>query len=216
MTTDSTIPAGWTLASMEVSETVEQADKTKKRVKLGTVKVPTPTLAALGITAEVEQDEDTKQPAKDDYGLPVYKGAMHDIIQTALRSTFFIIARNRLQKASIQLQDGKSFPTTFEEAAASSGGQTGEHLKAFAEAANAFAAHVAAMGKTAQVVALWKKLYRDPDAMTSQSATNKEKGLQYLSGFAEGLEPDMLARYTPSMTRFNEACQREGVDPNDM
>lgn len=207
---------GFMLAKMEVSQTIEVKGGKNYRKKIGDVLVPVPTMAALGITdAALAMNEETKQPEKDDYGLPVYVNPEHDITQSALRGAFFVVARNRLVSGTVQIQDGKKFPASWAEAAESAE-RSGEHLKALAEAAVSFAAYIQSLGKNEVAVARWKKFFRDSDAMGSQADAMKQKGKEYLAEFVKTLEPSQYERYGKAIINFDSACDTEEVKLEDM
>lgn len=199
----------WILATMEVSRTETVAGK-NTRVKVGEVKVPVATLAAFGITAAL----DTETPVGDD-GIPCYADSKHNFAQDAIRAAHFVIARNRLIPNTTDLQQGKSFPANFEELAQRAESGNAEALKIRHEAVAAFAAFIASQGKSQQVVDTWKKLFRDAASMAVQSDAMKEKAKVYLSGFAESLSPEHIARYGSAILAAEEACKQAAPTMDD-
>lgn len=212
--TKAALAAGWILSTLEVSmneEYTEAGKKKTKRVSLGKIEVPMPTLAAYEIKAEqaFETDDDgkvTEKLAYNENGIPIYADAKYDFLQSSIRAAIYIHARNRLISNTKELQPGKSFISSFEDMA-TLGDRDGTHLKNRAACIASFGGFIANQGKTPQVVDTWKRLMRDPQSMASQQEGMKAKAQQYIEAFIATLKPEEMDAYGNTITAMDEASQ---------
>lgn len=207
------LPEGWILSQMEVSKNEKGADGNAKRVSLGKVAVPMPTLAAYGITAEQEQEDG--KPALNENGIPVYKLPELDFLQSSIRAAIYITARNRLISNTMDLQPGKAFLASFADMA-TLGDRDGTHLVNRAACINSFAGFIANQGKPANIVDNWKRLMRDPASMASQVQGIKDKMQGYLGEFIKTLSAEELEKYMPTITAADDASKATAPSVEEM
>lgn len=216
MTTE--IAKGWAVASIEVSKTEKLPDGSAKRVSLGKVKMPFPTMAAISALL-AEPEALTVIPfdgkAEDNDGIPTYANDAVNWVQSAIIGKVSIKMRNSLVPESVEIQAGKELPLNFEQLLEAAE-RTGEALKIKAEAVTAFAGYIAGLGKAPNVVETWKRLFRQPEAMASQTDTMKQKMLGYLTGFTGTLTPENMQRYMRALTAAEDSAKGESIAESDM
>lgn len=127
------------IIALAVSEMVDG-----KRVELGKVSVPTPSLKDIGLDYEPEKTLET--------GELVYADDTAQYIYSALLNKTLTKCRNKLVPKSIELKDGAEFDKTVAElvAPALGGGGNPEATKAVADLKAAFRSFLAEQGLSAQ------------------------------------------------------------------
>lgn len=163
------------------SMNVSKSGTDKKKVVLGVVAVPFPTLKDLGLNVEpVKTAED---------GTPEYETDILNFIQTAILERTKGIARNKLVSGTIQLKDGTAIATTLADLATPSvAGGNGEALKALTTLKRGFKAFVASIGIGEKGQAVLCQLFGSPNGISIQSPAIKGKLATRVEAFADWLE----------------------------
>ena len=212
--TEKALGAGFVTLAVEISETVEQKDGKGKRVSLGVINPPCPTLISFGINAAYASEE----PTHTEEGVPIYADKVSNWLMSCIRSKIIADARNCLVPKTLEMKPDAAFDCTLEDIVTRAG-RDGDALKAMHEGAAAFAGHVAAKGKSPEVVAQWKKLFRDKTFMASQADPLKALARTYLSEFIDSLSkdnPELLARYSNAITAADEAATSKAISLDQM
>lgn len=211
--TDAKLATGWNVAKIEVSKTEGTGDN-KKRVSVGHIKMPYASLLAIkqAVNEATIDAEATANEKENPEGIAIYThadSAVADVanwVQSAILGKIRIKATNSLINGTNELQNGKSFATSFEELLEPAE-RGGEYLKLKAEVVTAFAASVKEQGKSDKVVDQWKTLFRFPDVMAQQPAKYKAKMQEYLNAFAGSLSKENLERYGKFLLAVEDACK---------
>ena len=167
-------------------------------VKQGEIEVFYPLLSELGLNVE---------PTKaDEEGFPIYSDEKVQYVFDAVLAAVKAQARNRLVSGTATLKPGLSIATTVEELL-ESGGNKGDALAAVREFLAAFKAWLPKTGKSEKVQAAVYELARNKASVALQSDDKKAKFAVYLSGFAEILTPEQVARFQRPLLALSEACE---------
>jgi hypothetical protein len=151
-----------------------------KRVLVGTVQVPVPTLADIGVT--------------DDGSL------VAAWVAKAIRASALSDARNKLVSGSATLKAGCKIATTLDELAAPAE-NSGEALKEIAAFKRAFADYLQTTGISAKAQAFLAGLAASPKAVSLQPPAIAEKLAERLDGYLEatGEQTATVDRYIASL-----------------
>ena len=178
---------------MEVSKKENNA-----YVKQGEIEIFYPLLSELGIDVEPTKD--------DEEGFPIYSDEKVQYVFDAVLAAVKAQARNRLVSGTATLKPGLTIASTVEELL-ESGGNKGDALAAVREFLAAFKAWLPKTGKSEKVQAAVYELARNKASVALQSDDKKEKFAVYLSGFAETLNAEQVARFSRPLLALNEACE---------
>lgn len=154
-----------------------------KRVPVGEVEVPVPSLADFGLEVEVKgQDED---------GVPTYATNELNWLQNAIKNATLANARNKLVPKSTELRPGAAIPSTLQELSEPSlGGGNPEVLKQIAATKAMFKEYVGGLGKSAKVTALLIEAFGSVKALGMQPANVRERIAAYVEEFVEWAESE--------------------------
>lgn len=166
--------------------------------KVGEITVYYPLLSELGLSVE---------PAKNDEdGFPIYSDEKVQYVFDAVLAAVKAQARNRLVSGTAALKPGLTIASTVEELL-ESGGNKGDALAAVREFLAAFKAWLPKTGKSEKVQSAVYELARNKASVALQSDDKKAKFAVYLSGFAETLDAEQVARFSRPLLALNEACE---------
>lgn len=154
-----------------------------KRVPVGEVEVPVPSLSDFGLdAAPTGQDED---------GVPTYNTNELNWLQNAIKNATLANARNKLVPKSTELRPGAAIPSTLEELSEPSlGGGNPEVLKQIAATKALFKEYVNGLGKSAKVTALLIEAFGSVKALGMQPANVRERIAAYVEEFVEWAESE--------------------------
>ena len=167
-------------------------------VKQGDIEIFYPLLSELGI--------DIAPTKNDEEGFPIYSDEKVQYVFDAVLAAVKAQARNRLVSGTATLKPGLSIASTVEELL-ESGGNKGDALAAVREFLAAFKAWLPKTGKSEKVQAAVYELARNKASVALQSDDKKAKFAVYLSGFAETLTAEQVARFSRPLLALNEACE---------
>ena len=167
-------------------------------VKQGDIEIFYPLLSELGI--------DIAPTKNDEEGFPIYSDEKVQYVFDAVLAAVKAQARNRLVSGTATLKPGLSIASTVEELL-ESGGNKGDALAAVREFLAAFKAWLPKTGKSEKVQAAVYELARNKASVALQSDDKKQKFSVYLSGFAETLTAEQVARFSRPLLALNEACE---------
>ena len=166
--------------------------------KVGEITVYYPLLSELGLSVE---------PAKtDEEGFPIYSDEKVQYVFDAVLAAVKAQARNRLVSGTATLKPGLTIASTVEELL-ESGGNKGDALAAVREFLAAFKAWLPKTGKSEKVQAAVYELARNKASVALQSDNKKARFAVYLSGFAETLNAEQVARFSRPLLALNEATE---------
>ena len=166
--------------------------------KVGEITVYYPLLSELGLDVD---------PAKNDEdGFPIYSDDKVQYVFDAVLAAVKAQARNRLVSGTATLKPGLTIASTVEELL-ESGGNKGDALAAVREFLAAFKAWLPKTGKSEKVQSAVYELARNKASVALQSDDKKAKFAVYLSGFAETLNAEQVARFSRPLLALNEACE---------
>ena len=167
-------------------------------VKQGDIEIFYPLLSELGVIVE---------PTKyDEEGFPIYSDEKVQYVFDAVLAAVKAQARNRLVSGTATLKPGLTIASTVEELL-ESGGNKGDALAAVREFLAAFKAWLPKTSKSEKVQAAVYELARNKASVALQSDDKKQKFAVYLSGFAETLTAEQVARFSRPLLALNEACE---------
>ena len=167
-------------------------------VKQGEITVFYPLLSELGLDVEpTKNDED---------GFPIYSDEKVQYVFDAVLAAVKAQARNRLVSGTATLKPGLTIASTVEELL-ESGGNKGDALAAVREFLAAFKAWLPKTGKSEKVQSAVYELARNKASVALQSDDKKAKFSVYLSGFAETLNAEQVARFSRPLLALNEATE---------
>lgn len=198
------------LATVIISEM-----KGGKRVEVGTVSIPYPSLADLEIPApEGIQRED----GSIDYG-----NNEHNWLANAIQTAVVNKGKNMLAPKSVEFRSaGSKFATTMAEVAAPfSGGGNPEALKAIAAVKASFAEYLIAAQISAQAQTRLKSLFGSAKAIETQNEAVKDKVAARIEAYAdwatendpEAVNSEYAVRYMESLLA---ACSADELDLDDL
>ena len=167
-------------------------------VKQGDIEIFYPLLSELGIDVEPTKD--------DEEGFPIYSDEKVQYVFDAVLAAVKAQARNRLVSGTATLKPGLTIASTVEELL-ESGGNKGDALAAVREFLAAFKAWLPKTGKSEKVQAAVYELARNKASVALQSDDKKQKFAVYLSGFAETLTAEQVARFSRPLLALSEACE---------
>ena len=167
-------------------------------VKQGDIEIFYPLLSELGI--------DIAPTKNDEEGFPIYSDEKVQYVFDAVLAAVKAQARNRLVSGTATLKPGLTIASTVEELL-ESGGNKGDALAAVREFLAAFKAWLPKTGKSEKVQAAVYELARNKASVALQSDDKKQKFAVYLSGFAETLTAEQVARFSRPLLALNEACE---------
>lgn len=154
-----------------------------KRVPVGTVEVPVPSLADFGLDVTVK--------STDEDGIPVYETNELNWLQNAIKNATLANARNKLVPKTTELRAGASIPATLEELTEPSlGGGNPEVLKQIAAVKAMFKEYVGGLGKSAKVTALLTEAFGSTKALGMQPASVRERIAAYVEDFVGWAESE--------------------------
>ena len=166
--------------------------------KVGEITVYYPLLLELGLSVD---------PAKNDEdGFPIYSDEKVQYVFDAVLAAVKAQARNRLVSGTATLKPGLTIASTVEELL-ESGGNKGDALAAVREFLAAFKAWLPKTGKSEKVQSAVYELARNKASVALQSDDKKAKFAVYLSGFAETLNAEQVARFSRPLLALNEATE---------
>ena len=166
--------------------------------KVGEITIYYPLLSELGLSVE---------PAKNDEdGFPIYADEEVQYVFDAVLAAVKAQARNRLVSGTATLKPGLTIASTVEELL-ESGGNKGDALAAVREFLAAFKAWLPKTGKSEKVQSAVYELARNKASVALQSDDKKAKFAVYLSGFAETLNAEQVARFSRPLLALNEATE---------
>ena len=167
-------------------------------VKQGDIEIFYPLLSELGLSVD---------PTKsDEEGFPIYSDEKVQYVFDAVLAAVKAQARNRLVSGTATLKPGLSIASTVEELL-ESGGNKGDALAAVREFLAAFKTWLPKTGKSEKVQAAVYELARNKASVALQSDDKKAKFAVYLSGFAETLTAEQVARFSRPLLALNEATE---------
>ena len=167
-------------------------------VKQGEIEVFYPLLSELGLDVEPTKN--------DEEGFPIYSDEKVQYVFDAVLAAVKAQARNRLVSGTATLKPGLTIASTVEELL-ESGGNKGDALAAVREFLAAFKAWLPKTGKSEKVQAAVYELARNKASVALQSDDKKAKFAVYLSGFAETLNAEQVARFSRPLLALNEATE---------
>ncbi len=184
-----------------------------KRVELGKMEVPVPTLKDFGIDVEPTKVEED--------GRPVYASDAHQWLYNAIHQLATKKARNSLEVGTMDFKAGvEGFSTTLESLCAPAvGGGNPEAALAITALKNAFKSYLAGLGLGAQAQAFLNAQVAAPKNLALQPAAMREKIQARLEGFIEANEEsDALANsYAMNyLQKLLEACDADEVSLDDL
>ena len=167
-------------------------------VKQGEIEVFYPLLSELGLAVEPTKN--------DEEGFPIYSDEKVQYVFDAVLAAVKAQARNRLVSGTATLKPGLTIASTVEELL-ESGGNKGDALAAVRDFLAAFKAWLPKTGKSEKVQAAVYELARNKASVALQSDDKKAKFSVYLSGFAETLDAEQVARFSRPLLALNEATE---------
>lgn len=167
-------------------------------VKQGEIEVFYPLLSELGLAVEPTKN--------DEEGFPIYSDEKVQYVFDAVLAAVKAQARNRLVSGTATLKPGLTIASTVEELL-ESGGNKGDALAAVREFLAAFKAWLPKTGKSEKVQTAVYELARNKASVALQSDDKKAKFSVYLSGFAETLNAEQVARFSRPLLALNEATE---------
>lgn len=203
------LAAHWVNTQVTISETIEG-----ERKALGNITVPVPTLAAFAIAAAFKLN-DKQEVETDDDGVPLYAEKQHNFLQDCIIGKVQAKARNQLVPKTIELKEGKTIASNFDELFAESE-RDGTHLINRAEAVKAYRGFLISVGVKENVAESMARMFRDKESLASQSDVVKGKMKARIEAFTASLEPENLVKYGRTITVADEACATAALDPNGM
>lgn len=180
--------------------TVEQIEVSKKvgnkREPVGTVQVPVPTLASVGL--------------EDDGSL------VAQWVAKALRAAALTDARNKLVSGTATLKPGAKIATTLEELAAPAE-NSGAALKEISELKKAFAGYLAGLSLTAKAQQFLAGVFASPKSAALQPPEIMAKVAERIEGFLEATGGELTPAQERYITSLLEATgEDEELDLNDL
>lgn len=152
-----------------------------KRVHVGEVEVPVPSLQDFGL--------DVTPKSTDEDGIPVYDNNELDWLQNAIKNATLANARNKLVPKSTDLRPGAKIPETLDELCEPSlGGGNPETLKQISAVKSMFKEYVAGLGKSAKVTALLTEAFGSPKSLVMQPTNVRERISAYVEEFVAWAE----------------------------
>lgn len=184
-----------------------------KRVEVGKIDVPVPTLKDFGIDVEPEKFEEDGRAV---YGTDAQNWLYNAILQGATKK-----ARNSLEAGSVSFKAGfDKFADTLEDlcAPAANGGNP-EAALAITEFKNEFKKYLAGLGLAARAQDLINAQVASPKALALQPEAIRSKILVRIEGFVEAYEESELMQKSAVVNYLNKlvgACESEEVDLDDL
>lgn len=194
---------------LAISETIN-----KERVKRGEVAIHVPMIEDILphlVQAKVKV-EDGKEVIED--GIPVYDNEPANWLVGAILNTVKMTARNKVEivNGKVQLKDGATIPSNWEEFTAESTGRGNSAALALArEAKEKFAAWVSTLGKSEKASATMITLFSNRAALEVQKADTKSKMKAYIEQFAETLSEEDLSKLEKPLTNVLNAAASDGA-----
>lgn len=177
-------------------ETIEVSKKVgNKREPVGTVNVPVPTLADIGL---------------DDDGSLVAQW-----VAKALRAAALTDARNKLVSGTATLKAGAKIAATLDELAAPAE-NSGAALKEISELKRAFTEYVAGLGLSAKGQAVITGIFASPKTAALQPAAVMAKVVERIEGFIAAIEGELTPTQERYITSLIEQEESEELDLDDL
>lgn len=184
-----------------------------KRVEVGKIEVPVPTLKDFGIDVEPEKFEEDGRAV---YGSAVQNWLYNTILQGATKK-----ARNSLEPGSVDFKSGfDKFADTLEDLCAPAlGGGNPEAALAITEFKKAFKEYLAGLGLAARAQDLINAQVASPKALALQPEQIRAKILVRIEGFVEANEEAEIMQKAAVVNYLNKlvaSCESEEVDLDDL
>lgn len=168
--------------SLALTMTVTRSEG-NKRVPVGEVSVPVPSLEDFGL--------DVTPKSHDEDGIPVYDNNELDWLQNAIKNATLANARNKLVPKTTDPRPGAKIPETLEELCEPSlGGGNPETLKQISAVKSMFKEYVAGLGKSAKVTALLTEAFGSTKSLAMQPTNVRERIASYVEDFVAWAESE--------------------------
>jgi hypothetical protein len=192
----------------------------KKRVDVGTVDVPYPTLqdvdSKLSLPDKFQEDEDGgKSPVYEDDAAQWAQDAILDAVKREARNVTKVV-EDKDAKSGYRLEFTRPIPANFEQLCEEHKRQGGEYLKIRHEAIADFGNWLTSLDKSQKAMDMAKKLFSDPAALDVSPIKTRETFLEnYLSPYVEQLETDNRERYDQVLTKVITSAESDTAEADD-
>lgn len=192
----------------------------KKRVDVGTVDVPYPTLFdisdKLSLPDKFQEDEDGgKSPVYDLEELQWAQDAILDAVKREARNVTKVV-EDKDSKTGYALEFTRPIPENFTQLCEEHKRQGGEYLKIRHEAIADFGKWLTSLDKSQKAMDMAKKLFSDPAALDVSPVKTRETFLaNYLTPYVEQLEEDSQERYSQVLTKVITSAESETAEADD-
>ena len=192
----------------------------KKRVDVGTVDVPYPTLYdisdKLSLPDKFQEDEDGgKSPV---YEAEEYQWAQDAILDAVKREARNVtkVVEDKDSKTGYALEFTRPIPENFAQLCEEHKRQGGEYLKIRHEAIADFGKWLTSLDKSQKAMDMAKKLFSDPAALDVSPIKTRETFLaNYLTPYVEQLEDDSQERYSQVLTKVITSAESDVAEADD-
>lgn len=192
----------------------------KKRVDVGTVDVPYPTLFdvsdKLSLPDKFQEDEDGgKSPVYDLEELQWAQDAILDAVKREARNVTKVV-EDKDSKTGYALEFTRPIPENFAQLCEEHKRQGGEYLKIRHEAIADFGKWLTSLDKSQKAMDMAKKLFSDPAALDVSPVKTRETFLEnYLTPYVEQLEEDSQERYSQVLTKVITSAESDTAEADD-
>lgn len=192
----------------------------KKRIDVGTVDVPYPTLfdisERLSMPDKFQKDEEgNESPVYDDEELQWAQDAMLDAVKREARNVTKVV-EDKESDTGYALDFTRPIPENFAQLCEEHKRQGGEYLKIRHEAIADFGKWLTSLDKSQAAMDMAKKLFSDPAALdVSPVKTRNTFHENYLTPYIEGLEADIRERYTQVLEKVITSAESEEAAADD-
>lgn len=192
----------------------------KKRVDVGSVEVPYPTLfdvsEKLSMPDKFQEDEDgSKSPVYEDEQLQWAQDAIMDAVKREARNVTQVV-EDKESKTGYSLKYTRPIPVNFAQLCEEHKRQGGEYLKIRHEAIADFGKWLTSLDKSQKAMDMAKKLFSDPSALdVSPIKTRETFSENYLSPYIDQLETASRERFTPVIDKVINSAESDVAEADD-
>ncbi len=192
----------------------------KKRVDVGTVDVPYPTLfdisEKLSLPDKFQEDEDGgKSPVYEAEEMQWAQDAILDAVKREARNVTKVV-EDKESKTGYALEFTRPIPVNFLQLCEEHKRQGGEYLKIRHEAIADFGKWLTSLDKSQKAMDMAKKLFSDPAALDVSPVKTRETFLaNYLTPYVDQLADDSQERYSQVLTKVITSAESDTAEADD-
>jgi hypothetical protein len=192
----------------------------KKRIDVGSVEVPYPTLFdisdKLSLPDKFETDEDgSKSPIYDDEVMQWAQDSFLEAVKREARNVTKVV-EDKESKTGYGLEYTRPIPVNFTQLCEEHKRQGGEYLKIKHEAIADFSKWLTSLDKSQKAMDMAKKLFSDPAALDVSPVKTRDTFLEhYLSPYLSQLETASNERYSVMLEKIINSAESQVADADD-